>query len=100
MVTSEQIGQRQAEFERLISLIRPLIEADNGELHVMGVNYNSGEIRLALAGSCSSCAISTVTMVEGLGRIIPDRLPWVTKIETNLLDGSEIEGTGNWVAKQ
>ncbi len=94
---------RETELRALIAQLRPAVQADGGDLLLGEVDYNTGVVKVALAGACASCAISTTTIKAGVERILKARLPWVTEVEGDLDETLDFEvssklGRGNWVA--
>lgn len=71
---------RLAELTELIELIRPAVQADGGDLVLLGADTTTGVVEVQLQGSCSSCAISSVTLQAGIERILTERLEWVTEV--------------------
>ena len=45
--------------EQVIEVIRPAIQADNGDIHLRGVDEESGVVSVELVGACVSCPAST-----------------------------------------
>lgn len=70
----------RAEVERVIQVIRPAIQADNGDIVLVDVNEASGVVTVELIGACVSCPASTVTLKAGIERILKDRVPGVTEV--------------------
>ena len=64
----------------LVEMIRPAVQADGGDLSLVSVDAAEGIVEVQLQGSCSSCAISSVTLQAGIERIIRGRLEWVTEV--------------------
>jgi Fe-S cluster biogenesis protein NfuA len=82
----ETRAQRLGELQALIDLMRPAVQADGGDLVLVNADVERGIVEVELAGACSSCAISTVTLQGGVERILRDRLPWVTEVVGGLDD--------------
>jgi Fe-S cluster biogenesis protein NfuA len=80
MLTDEDRSARLAELTELIDLIRPAVQADGGDLVMLGADVETGVIDVQLQGSCSSCAISSTTLQAGIERILKERLDWVTEV--------------------
>lgn len=74
------VEDRRAALEKVMDLMRPAVQADGGELVLVDVDYESGVVRVQLAGACGSCAISSATLQGGVERILKDRLSWVTEV--------------------
>jgi Fe-S cluster biogenesis protein NfuA len=66
--------------EQVITVIRPAIQADNGDVILHDVDEQSGVVTVELIGACVTCPASTVTLKAGLERIMKDRVPGVTEV--------------------
>ena len=64
----------------VIEIIRPAIQADGGDIHLVDVDEASGVVQVELTGACVSCPASTVTMKAGIERIMKDRVEGVTSV--------------------
>jgi len=73
---AERLGKLQA----LIELMRPAVQADGGDLVLVGANVETGVVEVQLQGACSSCAVSASTLQGGVERILTERLPWVREV--------------------
>lgn len=65
--------------EKVINVIRPAIQADNGDILLHDVD-DQGVVTVELIGACVSCPASTVTLKAGVERILKDRVPGVTEV--------------------
>jgi Fe-S cluster biogenesis protein NfuA len=79
------------EIEKVIQVIRPAIQADNGDIILHHVDEARGVVTVELIGACVSCPASTVTLKAGVERILKDRVDGVTQV-VNL--GEEAETIG------
>ena len=84
--------------------MRPAVQADGGDLELVGFDVETGEVEVELRGACSSCAISSATLQGGVERILKGRLDWVTEVrggvdETTDLAVSVSLGRGGYVPK-
>lgn len=68
------------EVEKVIEVIRPAIQADNGDVILHEVDEDSGVVTVELIGACVTCPASTVTLKAGLERILKDRVEGVTEV--------------------
>ena len=69
-----------AKVEEVIEIIRPAIQADGGDITLLGIDDESGVVTVELHGACASCPASTITMKAGVERIMKDRVPGVTAV--------------------
>lgn len=82
------------EVAKVIEVIRPAIQADNGDVLLHDVDESTGVVTVELIGACVSCPASTVTLKAGLERILMDRVPGVTEVidagqERHLVGGGD-----------
>lgn len=61
-----------------LEYIRPALQADGGDLILLGVE--DGTVNLQLVGACGGCPMSTMTLTAGIERILVDRVPGVTAV--------------------
>lgn len=64
--------------EDTLEYIRPALQADGGDLVLLGVD--GGTVNLQLVGACGGCPMSTMTLTAGIERILRDRVPGVTDV--------------------
>lgn len=104
VLTEEEKAQRLDALTELMDMIRPAVQADGGDLVLTHADVETGVVEVQLQGSCSSCAVSSVTLQAGVSRILRDRLPWVTEVtgdvdETVDYEESAAMGRGGYVPR-
>lgn len=70
--------------EEALDEIRPYLHSHGGEMEVLGVSQ--GIVRLRLMGSCDGCPSSTLTLTQGVEKILQERWPGFRGIE---VEGAE-----------
>jgi Fe-S cluster biogenesis protein NfuA len=80
-----------AKVQEVIEIIRPVIQADKGDILLVDVDEPSGVVSVELVGACVTCPASTQTLKAGVERIMKDRVPGVTEV-INVGD-AKYEGT-------
>lgn len=76
----------------VIDVIRPAIQADQGDIFLRDVDEDTGVVSVELVGACVSCPASTQTLKAGIERILKDRVEGVTSVQhvgERLLGASE-----------
>lgn len=68
-----------AMLEATLEYIRPALQADGGDLVLLGVD-DDGTVNLQLVGACGGCPMSTMTLKAGIERILTERVPGVTAV--------------------
>jgi Fe-S cluster biogenesis protein NfuA len=79
-LTDAEVADRMTALAGLIDLMRPAVQADGGDLVLVHADVVAGVVEVQLQGACSSCAISSSTLQQGVERILRDRLDWVTEV--------------------
>jgi Fe-S cluster biogenesis protein NfuA len=79
-VTDEVIAVRTEALADIISMLRPAVQMDGGDLELVEADYINGVIEVELQGACGSCAVSGATLTDGVERILKERLDWVTEV--------------------
>jgi Fe-S cluster biogenesis protein NfuA len=64
-----------------IDYLRPALQADGGDVILLGVE--GGTVHLELVGACGGCPMATLTLTAGIERILRDRVPGVTDVDAN-----------------
>jgi len=64
--------------EAALEKIRPALQADGGDVELVGVN--DGIVSVRLTGACGSCPMSTMTLKMGVERAIRQEVPEIKKL--------------------
>lgn len=67
-----------AVLEATLEYIRPALQADGGDLILLGVD--GGTVNLQMVGACGGCPLSTMTLKAGIERILTERVPGVDEV--------------------
>ena len=79
-VTTEATPGLRARVEKVIEIIRPAIQADDGDIELHDVDEATGEVTVELVGACTTCPASDQTLKAGIERILRDRVDGVTAV--------------------
>ena len=83
---SEVVGMIK---ELLETRVRPAIQEDGGDIEYKGFDEDSGIVKLRLKGSCRGCSSSSVTLKNGIERMLQHYVPEVKSVE-QVLDQEEM----------
>jgi len=64
--------------EEILDMIRPSLVADGGNVELIDVN--DGVVKLKLTGACAGCPMSTMTLKNGIERILKQEIPEVKEV--------------------
>ena len=93
--SDQPAGDLLQRVEEVVDIIRPAIQADDGDIVLHGVDEATGEVTVELVGACVSCPASDQTLKAGIERIMKDRVPGVTAV---LNVGETVEDPGTAVS--
>ena len=68
------------EVAKVLEEIRPSLQADGGDVQLVGVDDNIVKVRLM--GHCAGCAFSTMTLKMGIERLLKQRIPSIKSVES------------------
>jgi Fe-S cluster biogenesis protein NfuA len=64
--------------EAVLKQIRPSLQADGGDVEL--VDVNQGTVKVRLKGACGSCPMATMTLKNGVERLLKEKLPEVKEV--------------------
>jgi len=64
--------------EAILDKIRPSLVADGGDVELIDVN--DGVVILRLTGACVGCPMSTMTLKQGIERILKQEIPQIKEV--------------------
>jgi len=64
--------------ERALEKVRPLLQMDGGDVELVGIE--DGIVSVRLSGACSGCAMSQVTLSQGVEEAIREEVPEIKKV--------------------
>ncbi len=64
--------------EAALDKIRPALEADGGNIELIDVT--DGVVKVKLTGACAGCPMSTMTLKNGIERILKQQIPEIKEV--------------------
>ena len=64
--------------EAVLDKIRPSLVADGGNVEL--VEVNDGVVKLKLTGACAGCPMSSITLKNGIERILKQEIPEIKEV--------------------
>jgi Fe-S cluster biogenesis protein NfuA len=68
----------QEKVEEILNKIRPVLVKDGGNVEL--VEVNDGTVKVKLVGACAGCPLSTMTLKNGIERILKQEIPEVKEV--------------------
>ena len=68
----------QDKVEELLEKIRPALVRDGGNVEL--VEVTDGTVKVKLTGACAGCPMSTMTLKNGIERILKEEIPEVKEV--------------------
>ena len=66
--------------EDALNKIRPMLQADGGDVEL--VDVEDGVVKVRLKGACAGCPMSQMTIKNGVERILKEQIPEVNSVES------------------
>jgi Fe-S cluster biogenesis protein NfuA len=64
--------------ETALDEIRPALQADGGDVEL--VDVTDGTVTLKLTGACSGCPMATMTLHQGIERMLKEQIPEIKEV--------------------
>jgi Fe-S cluster biogenesis protein NfuA len=68
----------QDKVKEVLDKVRPALQRDGGDVEFIGVN--DGTVKVKLTGACAGCPMSTLTLKNGIERILKQEVPEVKEV--------------------
>lgn len=81
----------EAQLQEALDYIRPAVQADGGDLVLLGTD--GGTVNIQMVGACGGCPLSMMTLKAGIERILIDRVPGVGEVHATA-DAPSLENAG------
>lgn len=61
--------------------VRPGLQSHGGDVELVDVSEDDGVVSVRLTGACVGCPMATMTLKNGIERILKERIPEITEVE-------------------
>ena len=75
-----------AAVQEALDAIRPALQADGGDMRILNLDEINGVLDVELMGACGSCPMSTMTLKQGVERILKDRVEGLNEVRAKGID--------------
>jgi len=81
MADTENKDGMRPKVQEVIERIRPMLQADGGDIELVDVNEETGVVSVRLQGACKGCPGAAMTLKMGVERHLKEKVPAVTSVE-------------------
>lgn len=67
--------------EKALAKVRVMLANDGGSVELVSVDEKSGQVKVRLTGACCGCPMSSMTLKNGVERILKEEVPEVRSVE-------------------
>ncbi len=64
----------------VINEVRPLLQADGGNIELVSVAEDTGVVSVRLQGACKGCPGAAMTLKMGVERLLKEKVPSITEV--------------------
>lgn len=64
--------------EQALAKIKPALQADGGDVELVAVE--DGVVKLRLTGACAGCPMASITLKQGIERILKEQVDGVKEV--------------------
>jgi Fe-S cluster biogenesis protein NfuA len=64
----------------VLGKIRPMIQADGGDIELVGIEDDTGKVSVRFQGACKGCPMAAMTLKMGVERHLKAQVPEVTEV--------------------
>ena len=65
--------------KEVLNQVRPQLQADGGDLEFVSLE-EGGKVYVKLTGACGSCPMATMTLKQGVERVLKETIPEITEV--------------------
>ena len=66
--------------EAALAKIRPMLQADGGDIELVDVDEKSGKVKVRLRGACGCCPSAAMTLKAVVEKTLKAEVPGVTEV--------------------
>ena len=69
-----------ARVNEALGKIRPMIQADGGDIELIEIDESTGKVTIRFQGACRGCPMSAMTLKMGVERHVKEAVPEVSEV--------------------
>lgn len=68
------------QIKKVLKEIRPMLQADGGDINFISFNEESGVVKVELQGACVGCPMANITLKAGIEAELKEKLDFVNEV--------------------
>jgi len=68
------------EVQKVLDRVRPMLQADGGDVELVDVDEETGQVKVRLTGACGGCPMSQLTLKMGIESELKKQIPEVKEV--------------------
>jgi len=68
------------EVQKVLDRVRPMLQADGGDVELVDVDEETGQVKVRLTGACGGCPMSQLTLKMGIESELKKEIPEVKEV--------------------
>jgi len=77
---AEGVADVTGRVQAVIETVRPLLQANGGDIELVGVDEETGIVSVRLQGACKGCPGAAMTLKMGVERHLREKVPEVKEV--------------------
>ena len=73
-------GLAEEKIKKTIDKIRPMLQADGGDVEFLSWDEKTGAVEVSLVGHCAHCPMSEMTLKQGIEAELKKQVPVVKEV--------------------
>ena len=78
MTQNAEKGGIKGDVEKVLGEIRPMLQADGGDVELVAIE--DGTVKVRLRGACGGCPMARMTLKQGIERRLKEKVPSVKEV--------------------
>jgi len=66
--------------EAVLEKVRPMLQADGGDVELVDVEEDTGIVKVRLTGACGGCPMATLTLKHGIEEALKEEVEGIKEV--------------------
>jgi Fe-S cluster biogenesis protein NfuA len=80
LVYDTVLMMNKEEVQKVLDRVRPMLQADGGDVELVDVDEETGQVKVRLTGACGGCPMSQLTLKMGIESELKKQIPEVKEV--------------------